>query len=333
MIALSRTVIIWLAVLFSTYHVVLGLSTLDVPRSPIPTIVSLHAFAAAIVLSLLRPRTRLLPIWVAGFDLAVAIAIPLAVTSQLDPHVENGYATWYVAAVGTLLTVVMVRGREVFAWVGVGFLVVHSVWWAGFDSLGDLGVVGSVVWVVAANVVMYAVQKTAEDADRFAQVERKASEWRAAYDAHVVERQHRLEHTYASAEPLLTEIVRSGGELSAQQRDECLLLEATMRDEIRGRGLLNDAVRTVVTQARRRGASVSLLDEGGLDELDETRREGVLGRLAAAIGGSDADTLIVRSVPRAEEVAVTVVGLRAADTEEDEDDVALWLEIKPEAAP
>ena len=328
MIALSRRVIILLAALFSGYHIVLALTALGVPRSPWPTIGSLVAFAAAIALSLMRPSTRVLPVWIAVFDLVVAIGVPIAVSTQLDPSASNGYATWFVAAVGTLLTIVMVRGRDAYAWIGVGFLTVYCIWWAGFDSLGDLGVVGSLVWVVAANVVMYAVEKTAEDAERFAEVERKASEWRAAYDAHVVERQRRLEHTYTMAEPLLTEIVRTDGELSDAQRAECLVLEATMRDEIRGRGLLNDAVRRAVTAARRRGAAVSLLDEGGLDELDAARRERVLAQLADAIGGSDADTLIVRTVPRAEDVTVTVVGLTRPAEGEDESDVTLWLEIR-----
>jgi hypothetical protein len=329
MISLSRTAVIGLALLFSTYHVVLALSAISIPRSPGPVIAAIAAFAVAVVLSLLRPRRRLLPHWVAAFDLAVAIGVPIAVTSQLDAHHANGYATWYIAALGTLLTIVMVRGRDLYAWIGAAFLLVHTVWWAGFDALGDLGVVGSVVWIIAANVVMYALRTTAEDAERYAEVERTASAWRAAYDAHVVERQRRLEHTYTMAEPLLSEVVRSGGELTEEQRAECLLLEATMRDEIRGRGLLDDGVRGAVTRARRRGASVSLLDEGGLDELDEARRAAVLARLAAAIDGTDADTLIVRSVPRAAEVAVTVVGLRGADTEDDDADVAVWLELKP----
>lgn len=329
MIALSRAVIIFLAALFSAYHVVLGLSALNVPASPVPALISLAAFAAAIVISLLRPQLRVMPRWVAAFDLVVAIGIPLAVTSQLDPSARNGYATWYVAAVGTLLTVVMVRGREPYAWGGIAFLTVHTVWWAGISSLGGLGVVGSIVWVVAANVVVYAVKTTAEDAERFAQVERKASEWRAAYDAHVVERQHRLEYTYKMAEPMLTEIVRTEGELTDEQRTECLLLEASMRDEIRGRGLLNDEVRRVVGRARRRGASVSLLDEGGLDGLEPSQHESVLARLAEAIENADADTLIVRSVPRAHDPAVTVVGLKQehGDGTDDDSEVTLWLEI------
>jgi hypothetical protein len=325
-IALSSRVIIWLAALFSAYHVVLAISALGVPRSPVPTVAAIVAYVAATALCLSRPRVRVLPQWVAAVALAVAIAVPVAVTSQLDPHAPVGYATWHIAAIGTLLTILMVRGRDVYAWVGAAFLTVQTGWWAGFTALGDLGVIGSVVWVVAANVVVYAIGKTAEDAERFAEVERIASQWRAAYDAHVVERQHRLEHTYRLAEPLLTEIVRTGGELSEAQRHECLLLEATIRDEIRGRGLLTDAVREVVTRARRRGASVSLLDEGGLDGLDPAARQRVLDRLASAIAGSDADTFVVRSVQRGQEVAVTVVGLRDGDAE---DDVALWLELKP----
>ena len=46
-----------------------------------------------------------MPIWLAAFAFAVSVALPLLVTSQLDPHQEGGlsYSTWYVAAVGTLL--------------------------------------------------------------------------------------------------------------------------------------------------------------------------------------------------------------------------------------
>lgn len=328
MIALPRTAIILLAALFSAYHVVLALTAISVPRSPWPTIACLVAYVAATMLSLRRPGVRVLPTWVAAVDLAVAVALPLAVASQLDGQADNGYATWYIAAVGTLLTIVMVRGRPLYAWVGIGFLAVHTAWWAGFGALGGLGVIGSLVWVVAADVVMYAVRKTGEDAERFAAVERRASEWRAAHDTHVVERRHRIEHTYRMAEPLLTEIARSGGELSDEQRAECLLLEATMRDEIRGRGLLNDAVRRAVTAARRRGALVSLLDEGGLDGLDAERREELLARLASALENAEADTLIVRTVPRTEDVTVTVVGLTSGASADDDSDVALRLEIK-----
>jgi hypothetical protein len=311
--------------------VILALSALGVPRSPWPSLCAVAAFAAAVALSLSRPRRLALPAWIAAVDLAVSIGVPLAVAAQLDPAADNGYATWYIAAVGTLLTILAVRGRAVFAWIGTGVLTLHTLCWAGAGALVPLGVVGSILWVAAANVVMYALRKTAEDAERFAAVERTASEWRAAYDAHVVERQRRMEHSYAMAEPLLTEIVRTGGQLSEEQRRGCLLLEATMRDEIRGRGLLSDEVRRAVAAARGRGATVSLLDEGGLDGLDAGARAAVLGRLAAELDGARAATIIVRTAPREDRPAVTVVGLAQPPEcgAEDDSEVVLWREITP----
>jgi hypothetical protein len=332
----SRATLIGLGALFSAYHVFLGVVSLYIPRHPGPAIGSLVLYAVATTASLWAVRRARMPIWLAAFDLAVSIAIPLLVSSQLDAKAENGYATWYIAAMGALMTIVAVRRQALFAWLGAGFLAVHTVFWAGLGSVVSLGVLGSVVWVAGAVVVMRTFTRAIRDTDHFARAERQAAEWQAAQEAHVSERQHRLAYTYRMAEPLLTEIVRSRGDLTPEQRAECLLLEGAMRDEIRGRALLNDGVRAAVAAARRRGATVSLLDEGGLDGMDAPSRQVVLDRLAQAVRGSAADKLIVRTVPRASEVAVTVVGLRApertenadADTDADTDDeVELWLEI------
>ncbi|MFW8745867.1 hypothetical protein, partial [Mesorhizobium japonicum] len=120
----------------------------------------------------------------------------------------------------------------------------------------------------------------------------------------------------------------------------CLHLEGAIRDEIRGRKLLNDAVREEVMEARRRGITVTLLDEGGIDDLPEADLERVLGELARALRGTDADRVIARTVPEGSDIAVTVVGLRESDEatrllgmhDDGEDDVALWLEIPRAAA-
>src|SRR6185312_1782889 len=88
------------------------------------------------------------------------------------------------------------------------------------------------------------------------------------------------------------------------------------------------------------GATVTLLDEGGIDDLGGDDLERVLDRLAEAIRDTDADRVIARTVPEGSDVAVTVVGLRSPDEHaralglEDDDDesVALWLEI-PRAVP
>lgn len=335
MITIPRLLILALGALFSGYHVILGLYALSVPDSPWPSVVAMALYAVATLISLWPSSPTQMPLWLGAFTLATVIALPLLVTSQLDPSADNGYATWYVAAVGTLMTITAARRRLAFAWAGVGFLAVQTVLWAGPGALGGIGVIGSVVWVAVAHMLGLQLAKAGRDANHFLRAEREATEWQAAQDAHLYERRFRLAQTNRIAAPMLRRISDSGGELNAEQRQECRNLEAAIRDEIRGRMLLNDRVRAAVRAARGQGAIVTLLDEGGIDELDDGDRGRVLDTLAEAIGGSAANKIIARTVPDGSETAVTVVGLRLSDGgnasalghEELDDEVELWLEI------
>ena len=339
MIGIPRFIIVGIAASFSVYHVILGVLTLGVPRSPAPVIAAMAIYLVATVVSLLRFGPPRMPIWMAAFNVAVVITIPLLVTSELDADREggNGYATWYIAAVGTLMAITSTRRRHLFAWVGIAFLVVQSVVWGGPATLVELGVVGSVSWVVISHVLSHSIAKASKDARRFGYAEREAADWQAAQEAHVFERQFRLGQTSSMALPMLRRIESTAGNLTEAERQECLYLEGAIRDEIRGRNLLNDAVREQVMIARRRGAVVTLLDEGGMDAVVEPARNRVLNTLAEAMRGSSADKIIVRTASEGSDIAITVVGLRSSaadgaeadgDLGDDEDDeIDLWLEI------
>ena len=336
-IGVPRFIIVGIGALFSLYHVLLGTITLEIPDDIVPVVAAMVIYLIATTLSLSRRGPARMPIWMAAFNVAIVVTIPLLVTSELDPHREggNGYATWYVAAVGTLMAITSTRRRHLFAWVGISFLVVQTVVWSGPAALIELGVVGSVSWVVISHVLSRSIAKATKDARRFAYAEREAADWQAAQEAHVFERQFRLGQTSSMALPMLRRIESSGGDLTEPERQECLYLEGAIRDEIRGRRLLNDAVREQVMIARRRGAIVTLLDEGGMDTLPEPARERVLDRLAVALHGSAADKIIVRTASASSDTAVTVVGLRSADDgsseqelgDDEDDEIDLWLEI------
>ena len=75
--------------------------------------------------------------------------------------------------------------------------------------------------------------------------------------------------------------------------------------------LLDDAVRTELERARRRGANVTVLDEGGLEGLDEDSLGVIRGQLAETLRSAASDRLYIRTSPH-ETVAVTVVGRSAA---------------------
>lgn len=338
-ISVPRYLIVGLAAVFSAYHLVLATVSLDVPRNPIPYVGAMVLYAVATTLSLWSFKHARMPTWLASFNLAVAVLIPLLITSQLPDMNKINYAAWYVAAIGTLMVITSTRQRHIFAWLGVGALTVQSVAWAGFGSLTALGVIGSVVWVAISHVLARSLAKAGRDARQYALAEREAVEWRAAQEAHVSERQFRLGQTSRMSLPMLRQIVASGGDLTEGQRRECLYLEGAIRDEIRGRKLLNDQVREQIMIARRKGTEVMLLDEGGIDDLPELELARVHARLAVAIRDTATDKLIARTVPEGSDTAVTVVGLSSPDdghssalgnhTRDDDegDKVDLWLEI------
>ncbi|WP_413601564.1 hypothetical protein [Curtobacterium sp. Curtsp57] len=332
-----------LAALFSVYHLVLAATTLPRVSDVGPVVACMVLYAAATGVALFVKGTAL-PVWATCFALATAVMMPVVAAPVVEPGVAPGYTTWWIAAVGTLMVILVVRQRGPFAWAGVLFLAVHTVLWAGLGALGSLGVLGSVTWVAVATAFAAATNRATRITRDFVRAERETADWQAAQDAHVFERQFRLSQTTRMALPMLQRIIDSCGDLTDAERTECLHLEQAIRDEIRGRSLLSDDVRAEVMRLRRRGAVVQLHDDGGLDELeaDDVRR--IHAQLADALRQAwDADNVIVRTVPEGSGAAVTVVGLRldvaasesaALGTAHDDDDdgdeddsVALWLEI------
>lgn len=338
-IGAPRFLLVSLATLFSSYHIVLAFYSMPLGyyenRAPVYVAMVLYAIATATAMTIGHKR---MPIWVAAFAFATAVALTLLVSSQVDPDREGGnsYATWYVAAIGTLMTIVCTRRRSGFAWAGIAFLVAQTILWGGLESVLGIGVLGSVAWVGVAQIITNALSKAVRDSQSFTLAERGATDWQAAQEAHLNERQFRLGQTSVMALPMLRTIQQSQGQLSDAQRAECLHLEGAIRDEIRGRKLLNDAVREQVMLARRRGTTVTLLDEGGIDDLEDSELDRVLTRLAEALRRTEADKVIARTVPEGSDVAVTVVGLRTSDDGQasllghdslEDDEVELWLEI------
>jgi hypothetical protein len=335
MITIPRGLILTLAALFSAYHVILAFYSLDAARSPVPPLLAIVLYVVATTMSLWPTSPARMSLWHGFFNVAVSVAVPLLVGSQLDgSDPDNGYATWYVAAVGTLMTITAARRRATLAWVGSAFLVVHTIIWAGAGALASMGVIGSVVWVVVAVMLGRALAKAGRDARQYGLAEREATEWQAAQEAHLYERQVRLAQTVRLAAPMLRRIIEGGGALTDGERQECRYLEAAIRDEIRGRRLLNDAVRREVMSARRRGAQVTLLDEGGIDDISGADLDVVLNTLAEAMAGTSAATIIARTAADGAGTAVTLVGLSGPDPrlsalgqESPDEEVDLWLEI------
>lgn len=271
----------------------------------------------------------LLPAWAAVLALVVAAVMPSASWLAAGPDARfEDYATWSLGAVAALMAIVMVRRRPWVAWSGVLLVTGAAFAWIGVPAALSLGVVGAVLWVGLAQLVSWLVDRAARDTAQLMELQRDASEWLAAQTGMRRERRTQVQRALAVAGPVLAHTIAVGGRLDDRVRHLARIAEGTLRDELRGAALLDDDVRTALSEARAAGTTVSVLDEGGLDGLSAEECALIRGELAGLIARSRSQRLYIRA-SRHEEIAVTVVGRSAQD---DGDDVVdLWREFRRRA--
>ena len=187
----------------------------------------------------------------------------------------------------------------------------------------ELGLVGSMMWTVVAQLLVLFWDRAVHDTEHLADIQQAVSAWHATQLVRQRERRVRVKYALAVAGPVLARTVAARGLLTDEDRLEARLAEGRLRDELRGASLLNDAVREAIQQARVRGAAVTVFDEGGLDELDENRRAEIRDELARVLMSAEAGRVIIRAA-RDPHTAVTVVGRSGSGGSSDEDSVGLW---------
>lgn len=272
--------------------------------------------------------------------LTAAAAVLLALGAVAVELLADGGAlsvpdSWSTTAVAGLALLLLWRQQDIAAW-GTMLALSGLLWCAGgFAQVEDAGVLPTALAVGVVAAAGRVLAWYAEQMDQYAQTERDALEWRVAQDAYQSAHQQRIERTSVLAGAMLQRIVAQDGQLAESDRGECRLLHQGIRDETRGRLLLNDAVRTLVHALRRRGAVVQLLDDGHLNHLDTDALAHLHDDIARRIAPLASDRIIIRSgTQRGTDDAsvVTIVAtsvdiVAAALGEEDDEKVDLWCEI------
>lgn len=342
-----RQILVALGLAFTAYLAARGLWWTGPVVSPWLVIGALALYLATTWLCILwQPRTgvddaeaatslvtgsrhpAVLPVWACALALASAVIVPTAVAVGVGPDARTTpYATWVIGGIGALMTIVMVRRRPWVSWTGTVIMGIECSLWMGFLPALALGLVGSIVWVVVAQMLIRSLNRAARDTTHLATLQRAASAWQASQSVRRRERRIQVQRALSVAGPVLIATVASGGSLSAAERLEARIAEGRLRDELRGPRLLDEDVRAELEGARRRGATVTVLDEGGLDGLDEPALMVIRAQLAETLRSASSDRLYIRTSPH-DRVAVTVVGRSASDRGlSDEDAVDLWREI------
>lgn len=321
MLRVPTWVLSFFGLLFGLFHALLGFLWIESNAHPELVLLALIAYLGILFPTIAVGNSRAMPAVQAWINIVVCAIIPLVINSQLDAYHLGDYATWYVLGVGTILGGTAVRGRRGFAWVGLLILILEIAAWGGVSSLASTGLPGVLSLIVTGHAVSLGVERAVRSARELNAKAIETATAAAASEAAGQVRSKIAEQTLKSAVPALNLVAALGGKLNESQRREALLLEAGLRDEIRGSTLLSERMRLAIRSARERGVEVLVLDEGGLDDMALEDRQQLLDRAAASFSTVTAGRLTIRA-PKGEDWKITVVAVRPGATTPD-----IWLKL------
>jgi hypothetical protein len=230
-------------------------------REPLGFIALVLMIAAAVVLVL--PQLSPLPHLAAAGVVGAQFFATAAGLWQLEPDAWRGWVTWYIGASSYLSFTLALRGRF---WWGVasqlGLTAIAMLWTATTtgEPLRGLGLVYAQLILFGAGAFFALwLRRTADRIAAFQETRLRRESAESARSAADEERARGLRAIRASAGAALARIAAGG--VTEEERRDHLLLEAELRDRIRGRGLARAPLADAAREARRRGAVVALLDD------------------------------------------------------------------------
>jgi hypothetical protein len=240
--------------------------------------------------------------------LALSAVTAVTMSFQVSPLAPGPFAHWHLGAITLLLVVLTVSGRIATAWIAYGVLVVIAIVWTisyGLTAADGLAHASRHAATLLAATLFAVGLRRSTATLKVLHRERKE---RAVADATTVaaieEREAHLARVNGLARPTLDLLARSH-ELDDEMRAECLLVEATLRDAMRGRSLFVGPVIRAARAARLRGVDVTLLDDSG----DHPPVE--LAAVASAVAGElsilDSGRLTARVLPADRALIATIV--------------------------
>lgn len=309
------------AAVFACYHAVLGVSALGSLEQKIYPAIAILIYLAVVLPTIIFYRSTKMPVAQAIVNVAAAAIIPLLANSGVDPLRAPSYSTWYVIGIATLMAATAIRQHIVAAWLGTIIMTIGISGWAGFWNGIQFGVPGALALVFAGSAIAIGLGRSFRETAAFNEEaielliqktsDQVASEIRAT----------RVGLTMERALPILNAIKDQSGILSEEQKKEARLLEAALRDEIRGRELLTKDIRASVLSARERGVEVAVLDEGGLASATLDEKSEILKQLPQHIDQVTEGRLTIRS-PQDEKWRVTLVASRPGFPKPD-----IWIKL------
>ncbi|HLP23062.1 MAG TPA: hypothetical protein VK139_03360, partial [Microbacteriaceae bacterium] len=214
---------------------------------------------------------------------------------------------WYVGCAMVVMMALMMWDRPLIAFATFAMFTAVQLFWSASSGI-PFGTAGPIMLRHAGTLLMtFAIARGFRQLARQLSVtaERRARRERedAVRNAIATERSLQAARIEATAGPILRRL-QSGNPLTAEERRECLLIEATVRDAISGRGWATASVLDAARAARERGVTVVLLDEARDGTRDvETARTALVATLDTLTQGR----CVARLVPTGRDVLASIL--------------------------
>ena len=305
MISINRAIASLLPFVYALY--------LPIPSMFLPNFSTRYLEIAALLIyiycaaaTLLFFRGLQLPRWQGRINLAAALAIPFLVITQRQIINDNSIGAWLVMGTAVVLTATAVRQQARLALIGVTVLIAVLIVEYGQDALATAGLAGALVFVLAGLGVSQGIARAAKESERFRAKEIESRTKIVELEAASRERQRQLSQVLGTAVPLLSVIKDSQYPLDEELKQSAKLVEATLRDNLRGRELLNQRMTNEIQRLRNLGVEVLILDEGGTESLSAADRDALLEKAVDSLQVVSKGRVTIRS-PKGEEFRLTVV--------------------------
>lgn len=264
-----RRVVLVGVVGFVAVHVLLGIGGLGFTTSRWPYLVGLALVVAASV-AVLVPWSPAADRVLGPATAAVTVLAGVLVVAVLQDG-RPGYALWFPSLVPIPLCGIALRGHSRSALVGAAGSAATTLFWAATSDVGYedglYRVVTPTAGVVVAVGIATLVRQYGAEVERSHAERAEAFRLSAAATAAQTERVSRLAEIERLAAPLLRQLA-AGAPVDERTAAEARLVEAALRDGIRGRAVVDAGFRETVWAARSRGVQVTVLDDAGLSPAD-----------------------------------------------------------------
>ena len=297
-------------VFWVTYIILIALSG----GPPMETVEGWIAFlltlATAVVVVL--PGRHPLRLSVVAGVLGVVVFSTVAINAHLSPYGWPGWTSWQYGSNTFLLFMVALRGRVWWGALGMLLMMVLTVWWT-WSTTGDVVHGLDLTYRQAATYLAGSffaawLRRTARQIVAFQEAEQRRIRDEQTRESGAAERQRETERVRRIAGPALAAI--AAGDTSASARREHGLLEAQLRDGIRGRALTDDGrLSSALRETRLRGARVTVLDDlprGGAPRAGERFLAASRDWIIDQVGRHDSGDITVRIALADAEPVVTV---------------------------